>query len=117
MKKFELNSNQVELLLEMCTDLFTEANKIDIQPTDLGYFVSFDNINKIHWFELCVTELPRRIAENSNVIDVNEKHKFIIDLMMKRMLELAPIYKNNPFNHPVDFLFSLYQKNIQADEK
>jgi hypothetical protein len=118
MEKLELSKEQINKLLQMCDDLFHEYEKVII-PNDYVVFLDKDSVIKdssYHWFELCVMQLPKRIAENTNTVDTEERHRFIVDMMVKRMLELYPTYKDHPLKHPVDYLFEMYQKTLKHEE-
>jgi len=116
MERLALSKDQREKLLKMCYDLFPEyeAELIHIDLSD--EFCSFLNISqttKIHWFELCVLHLPERIADSFDTVYPKEKHALIIDMMMKKALNFSCAEKK----HPVDYLYEMYEKTLEKDEK
>ena len=105
---FIVDNIQEKKILEMCDDLFFEFS-INKEIINENLFFIFEKNNSktfIHWFELCITHLPQKIANNFNTVYPKEKHAFIIDLMMKKMLNFSNLEKV----HPIDFLFEMYKK-------
>lgn len=108
MNNLGLSEEQEDKLLQMCDDLFPQYKNINLDISD-GYL--FDNLDlSIHWFEVCVMHLPKKIAENFNTVYPKEKHAFIVDMMMKKMLD----YSNLEKVHPVDYLFEMYEKTLET---
>lgn len=69
-RRESLTREQVDKMLEMCKDSFPEYTHIAFNTRHDTYEVWFDSKPEIspdpkefHWFELCVTELPRVILE------------------------------------------------------
>lgn len=116
MNKISLTKVQEEKILEMCNDLFPDCKRVEISDMHMDNILFFFRNNgrtlHIHWFELCVMELPKRIAEASNTVYPKDKHAFIIDMMMKKMLDFSPLEKE----HPVDYLYKMYQKTLESEE-
>lgn len=119
MKKFSLNDVQKVKLIEMCNDLFSEYNKVSygcflnknedfVEDDDLFFERKESNVS-IPWFEICVVELPKRIAESINTVYPKEKQAFMIDMMMKKMLDFSVVENQ----HPVDYLYEMYQKTLE----
>lgn len=109
MESLQLSKEQKEKLLLMFDDLFPIYEDIFVDKDDFLCFGDF----RIHWFEFCVVHLPLRLSENFNTIDPQEKHRFLIDMMMKRLLKLSSIYENSLINHPVDYLYEQYEKTTE----
>jgi len=111
MKQLKLNKEQRKILLEMCEDLFPEVNEISFVDDNV---ISFMGANKeyheFHWFELCMLELPKRIADNMNTVLPESTHYRIYESMSKRLLGIHAIYVNLQPKHPVDFLYQEYKK-------
>jgi hypothetical protein len=105
MKCLDINNEQIEKLLIMCNDLFTDCDDTSISEDNL--FVCFkkeDVMEKHHWFELCIMELPEKLAECSNTVYPKDKQYFIVDMMMKRMLNFSNLVNI----HPIDYLYMTY---------
>lgn len=111
MKPIDLSVEQGKNLLQMCDDLFPEYESIifDSHLHTLTFLKNTGEYVKIHWFELCVVYLSERISESLNTVYPKEKYGFIIDLMMKKMLNFSVMEKK----HPVDFLYEMYQKTFK----
>ena len=69
-KHISITREQVDKMLEMCKDSFPEYCNIKFTTRYGTHEVWFDNLpdnlpdpTEFHWFELCVTELPRVILE------------------------------------------------------
>ncbi len=107
MNNLSLNNEQKDKLLQMCNDLFPEYEHFEFDVADGHLFIDGSELS-IHWFEACVMHLPERIAENFNTVYPKEKHAFIVDMMMKKMLSYSPIDKI----HPVDYLYEMYEKTL-----
>jgi hypothetical protein len=107
MNKLELSKEQGNKLLQMCNDLFPKYKHIEFDIADECLFD--DSGLSIHWFEACVVHLPKKIAEGFNTVYPKEKHAFIIDMMMKKMLD----YSNFKKVHPVDYLYEMYEKTLE----
>ena len=109
MSRIELSEEQKVKLEKMCFDLIVEHDR-PIQLEDgLMLFVNETGAEfKIHWFELCVVELPKRIAESYNTAYPKDKHAFIVDMMIKKILDFSYLIKV----HPVDYLFEIYEKTL-----
>lgn len=102
----QISNNQKELMINMSLDLFP-GKVFEANETEGNLFITIDKVIKIHWFEFCVFYLSKSIAENFNTVYPDEKQAFIIDLMMKKMLNFSKLDKV----HPIDFLFEVYQKS------
>jgi len=127
MNSLNLSKEQEDKLLQMCNDLFPEFEEVIFDSIiDLNESIihtgnlCFIKLLKesprgnvvINWFEVCVIHLSQKIAESYNTVYPKEKHAFIVDMMMKRMLDYSSLDKI----HPVDYLFEMYQKTLE-DEK
>lgn len=111
MNSLELSEGQKNKLLQMCDDLFPEYKHIEFDVADEYLFD--DSELSIHWFEACIVHLPKRIAESFSTVYPKEKHAFIVDMMMKKMLD----YSSADKMHPVDYLFEMYEKTLDKNEK
>jgi hypothetical protein len=105
-KQLQILPNQKLLLISMCADLFPNKT-FEICEVEDALFLTIDKSVRIHWLEFCMFHLSRAIAENYNTVYPDEKQAFIIDLMMKKMLNFSKLDKV----HPIDFLFEVYQKS------
>ena len=109
MKKLTLNKNQKTKLLEMCDDLFSEHENILIGEKG---FVIFSADSKeefqIHWLQVCMFNLPKRISENNNS-RMNDEYE-IYESMSKRILGIHKLYADLEITHPVDFLYEEFIK-------
>jgi hypothetical protein len=110
MNKTPLTQIHLERLSQMCDDLFPEYDFMEFQE-EFCVFFNNNGIDKMHWFELCVIELPQRIAESLNTVYPRERQAQIVDLMMKKMLNFSSIDKK----HPVDYLYEMYEKTINNE--
>lgn len=106
MNKLNLSDERINKLLHMCNDLFPQYKNIQFDIVDEYLFD--DSGLSIHWFEACVIYLPKKISEGFNTVYFKEKHAFIVDMMMKKMLD----YSNAEKVHPVDYLFEMYEKTL-----
>lgn len=105
----QISNNQKELIINICLDLFP-GKVFEVNEIEGNLFLIIDKNVKINWFEFCVFYLSRAIAENFNTVYPDEKQAFIIDLMMKKMLNFSKIEKL----HPIDFLFEVYEKSNKS---
>jgi len=122
MDRLELTKKHKEKLSIMCDDLFPEFETADIWSDEqmADNFVTFTSDKKdapshyfcCHWLELCIVHIPKRIAEATETVDSQEKHRFLIDMMMKRMLALNSHFIDHPEKHPVDYLYEMYKKTL-----
>lgn len=108
MSELQLSDEQINKLLQMCNDLFLQYKSIELDISD-GHLFD-DSELSIHWFEACVMHLPEKIAEGFNTVYPKEKHAFIVDMMMKKMLG----YSNLEKVHPVDYLYEMYEKTLDT---
>ncbi len=111
MNKLGLSSKHKKMLLEISNDLFTEFKKVEIDEFHGNYFLLFDDKVKLHWFEVCIMEIPERIAKTLNSVYPKERHSFIVDMMIKKMLKFSNLEKK----HPVDFLYDIYKKQLNNE--
>ena len=114
MEPLELSEEQKTKLDEMLKDLFHEYAAVYVQDVkgNVAFVMYPSNFNcfEIHWFELCSTELPKRLAMSSGKVDVDAQQYYYVDSMMKRMLQIHETYKTLGFQHPVDFLYEQFIK-------
>ena len=108
MNNLILSDEQKDKLLQMCNDLFPQYKCIEFDIT--GEYLFDGSELSIHWFEACVMHLPEKIAEGFNTVYPKEKHAFIVDMMMKKMLG----YSNLEKVHPVDYLYEMYEKTLDT---
>ena len=111
MNKINVDQNQKNKLLEMCNDLCTEFDSVEITTSKGETYVKFvgKENNIIHWFQVCMLELPSRISQISNSEYPMETQWHIYEIMSKKMLAIHPLYKNAK-THPIDYLYEQYQK-------
>ena len=62
MKTPEYNYAYSETLKELCKKHFPEYKKIEFQD-EYVFFHTEEGVKKIHWFQLCFTELSARIIK------------------------------------------------------
>jgi len=114
MNKIELNKEQRTKLLEMCNDLFPEYIGFYLIDGVIGYNDPMKGDKGIdlcvHWFELCMLELPRRIAENGPSVLTDSTHYRIYESMSKRFLNIHPTYDKVECKHPIDYLYQEFEK-------
>lgn len=113
MKPLQLTDTQRSNLIEMCKELFPEFNNINFGHGVHNKFVWFDSSGKnqkeIHWFELCVIELPRRmykhyirhsealLVEGSNLtadFEFEEGSDVLHEYLWKELHPVDVLYKN-----------------------
>jgi hypothetical protein len=113
MNKINLTDEQKNKLLQMCNDLFPEYDIAEyFDNTECCFFLKDGDETCIHWFELCVIEIPERIAEGLNTVYPKDNHAFIIDMLMKKMLNFSALKKE----HPVDYLYKMYEKTLENEK-
>ena len=108
MKPLGLLEEQRVKLDEMVKDLFHEYSTVFIANENI-IFNGYPGFS-IHWLELCLTEIPKRLAMSSGKVNVDAQQYYYVDSMMKRMLQIHKTYKTLGFQHPVDFLYEQYLK-------
>ena len=124
MNKIAITKEHEIKLLRMCKDLFPEyedvmfssfldINENVIYTSDLMFFKKDEEGFVINWLEFCLTQLTRRISENFEVVDTLEKHRQIFDILVKKLSGIYPVFKNNQNNHPVDYLYEMYEKTLK----
>lgn len=124
MKKLQVNSEQRDKLIEICSRLFDEFTSIRWGRSHECDFIWMDSIPstdpdpiEIHWFELCVNYIPSvlheklyKIVKELPVADSNEE----IDFQVQFEPELIPgdvvdlLYTKNV--HPIDSLWMEFKK-------
>lgn len=109
MRTIELNKIHETKLLEMCDDLFSEYENFNISGKNIIY-TDVKDIKQIYWLELCLLELPKRIAENSNSVLTDSMQYKIYESMSKRFLNIHPTYNKLKIKHPVDYLYQEFKK-------
>ena len=120
MKPLELTQEQEKRLFKMCEVLFPDYqhNLADIDYIAF-YSVKEDTFTSIHWFEFCMTYLPRKLSECFTKANLGEGDYTNIQIPFWFIQEMA--LKINPFNdkdagieylfeHPVDYLYTQFQK-------
>ena len=110
MRALELSEEHKKKLDEMVKDLFHEY--ADVYVNVINDNISFAAVSSfsIHWFELCLTELPKRLAMSSGKVNIEAQQYYYVDSMMKRMLQIHKTYRTLGFQHPVDFLYEQFLK-------
>lgn len=117
-RRINITSEQVNKMIEMCKDSFPEYTNIQFKTKYGTHEVWFDSKPEIspdpqefHWFELCVTELPRIILEKLMRFERED-----IDL---KYPDLAPMYRSggemlfystDESKHVIDLLYKEYKK-------
>lgn len=113
MNKLSLTDEQKKKLLEICEDLFPECKEIrffgDYQDYVLFNFISGKSLD-VYWLELCMFELPKRIAENGKSVLPESTQYRIYESMSKRILNIHPTYSKVEPKHPVDYLYEEFKK-------
>lgn len=105
-----INNKQEGFLLEMCEDLFSEYDKIEMGDNCAVIFENGEEKVVVDWFQLCFFEIPKRLAENSNTVDTKGKQYSIFESMAKRMLGIHALYKDVKPKHPVEYLYKIFSK-------
>lgn len=102
MKQIEITDKHREKIFEMCRKLFPEIKKPVFLSFDVLLFNKSgkewdekENFPIFHWFELCFTELPKRLFPDD--------FKFHLEWMI--------VYMNSKKNHkhPVDYLYEKFK--------
>jgi len=114
MKIQALNKTQQKRLLSLCKEFFPEYEYIWWNSCYLtivfgGGKSSNNKSIDIHWYQLCLTELPKRIWSKVNRLklmctDGNEKLE-----MCYPYSRLEPSVLNS-YKHPVDFLYNFVKE-------
>lgn len=112
MKTIEINKEQKEKLLEMCTKLFPEYTFVEWDlcghEGNLKYYhKKWKSAKFIHWFEFCLTHLLREIC----ILRTNKDFGFDpwdFDKMMRKYIGKLLLY-DEP-KHPVDYLYKEFKK-------
>jgi hypothetical protein len=106
MKQLSMSPTQRENLLEMCKDLFDEFHNIRYGKGWEYNNLWMDSIPssvpdpvEIHWFELCMTELPLRIGKRKVNGGLGR------GTAMVTLISLLSQQK-----HPIDTLYEQYKK-------
>jgi hypothetical protein len=112
MKIQALNKTQQKRLLSLCKEFFPEYEYIWWNSCYLtivfeGGKSSNNKSIDIHWYQLCLTELPKRIylriiTRFGKWLDTGKDHKF---LCVQTIQELTI-----DSNHPVDFLYNFVKE-------
>lgn len=118
MKILTLNKQQEKKLLALCKEFFPECSVILFSKDQEGNYpeedfisLSSDNgirCNDIHWYQLCLTELPKRIL---NKIDEDQMEEYLdgdTELPDGSNPDLA--HQVLHAKHPVDFLYKFVQE-------
>lgn len=103
-KRVNITREQANKLIEMCVDIFPEYANIKLESRYGTNEVWFDNSpdrspdpHEFHWFELCVTELPRVIFEK-------------LDSFTRKDENLEHIELNSSFQTGGELLFHCYSE-------
>src|SRR5574343_1250294 len=92
--RIQMTLDYASMLDEIVSDLFSQFNfKVEIKDDDC-FVVAGDCT--IHWFEFCVVYITEAISQNFNTVYPKEKHEFIIDMMMKKLLNYSSLEKVHP---------------------
>lgn len=108
--KIHIDEEKLNKLIYMCDDLYPNF-KIEIKTIEDDFFIIVKNDDFIiekHWFEFCIVDLPEILSENSNTVYPKEKNEFLVDMMLKKMLNYSTMQKS----HPIEFLFDYYNKFV-----
>jgi hypothetical protein len=132
MKIQTLNKTQQKRLLSLCKEFLTEYKyfSFDEQSLDIGSFIKgvnnlrisrhifmskfekapYDDGIFIHWYQLCLTELPKRIWNKVNWKDedIIDFEFFIVYYLNEHSGMIAGMLEFN--QHPVDFLWDFVQE-------
>jgi hypothetical protein len=115
MKIQTLNKKQQVKLLILCNeffpDYFIELLETD-NELDNNFFIEMGEVNiveleidrklLIHWYQLCLTELPKRIDKKLN------RKKYEVDIFESGGDDLLKDCLNS--EHPVDFLWNFVEE-------
>jgi len=112
MKVQTLNKNQQVKLLELCNEFFPNYRSINLEMLDdfqsetfLLEFISHKELygfkarTVVPWYQLCLTELPKRIGKliNMDITNYYSLSNFLNELI-------------NSKEHPVNFLWNFVQE-------
>lgn len=126
MKQISIDKEQRQKLIEICRELFPEYSNVNWGRLYEGNYIWFDSIPnpkpdpyEVHWFELCMTEVPIRLHKvlhdnlnrsTAGVIDKNKieemNEKYEPELLPLDVLDLL-IMGNE---HPVDTIWKEFLK-------
>jgi hypothetical protein len=123
MKIQTLNKSQKKKLLELCEEFFPNYKQIFLTG-DNGEFISFLSHKElygfrartvIHWYQLCLTELPKRIWDIVEKFPSNHIYNGLASYNDKGSKANLPLLYNDFTrqvlnNHPVDFLYDFVQE-------
>lgn len=102
-----LNNKQEKKLLKLFKRFFPEYYSPSIQPNGFINIIENRNssnyINLIHWYQFCLTELPKRMLELYNNGD---------DIIGSLDCDLC--VENIHSEHPVNYLYKIYKEYRQA---
>lgn len=124
MNVIQLNQDRRDKLIEMVKVLFPEFSNVRFGKGWERYNVWLDNIPnskpdpiEIHWFELCVTELPDRLFKTLNkIVDdkinrTKEQQDRIYELYEPELIVLDVLdLLIMGSKHPVDTLWNEFKK-------
>lgn len=125
MKQLTMTQDQRNKLWQMCIMLFPEFITIRYGRGWEKDYIWMDNIPnntldpvQIHWFELCMTELPDRLYNKLKKLchessDSNEQRRLEPDIMPLDVLDLLVMGGR----HPIDTLYGEYKKLKNATIK
>lgn len=104
MEKIVLTKTHKEMLETMVEDLFPECEFL-LETCESNTYVNI-NGEQIHWFEFCLINLSKKIADSYDTVYPKEKHAFIVDLLIKKLFDFSYVKKS----HPVEYLYDAYKK-------
>ena len=117
-KRTSITREQVDKLLEMCRDSFPEYSNITFETKRDTNEVWFDNKpdltpdpHEYHWFELCLTELPKVIFEKLYMLTMEDKESKYLELQSSFQTggELL-FFTHSEGLHVIDTLYKEYKK-------
>jgi hypothetical protein len=117
MKVQTLNKTQQKRLLELCEEFFPHYKQI-FSTGDNGEFISFLSHKEIygfkartviHWYQLCLTELPKRIFDAMDEDNDSEELYYLLNDGEGWGAEEIQIEVLKS-KHPVDFLWNFVKE-------
>jgi len=119
MKIQKLNDKQQKRLLKLCNEFFPELYSVSIGNYYKEYMVSlnqysgFDDIcegfleNRIHWYQLCLTKLPKRIFNKTENLYTKITANYYYGSRDYTGITQAMCFSKK---HPVDFLWEFVKE-------
>lgn len=119
MKSLTLSKDQRHKLLDLCVNFFPTYHSTTIHEDGFVDFVlSKDNKARIHWYQLCLTELPKRILYKMACDRQNKVKELTVDEFFNiagsaqdKLDNLICDITGYPFKHPVEVLYNYCQQN------